>query len=152
MRLITLLLISVIILSGCANNSSIKGIETSTITDIQKICWQETCFKVELAVTSGERGRGLMYREQLAENSGMLFIFECPDIYPFWMNNTLIPLDIIWLNKQRKIVFIKHNALPCQTNICPNIIPEAPASYVLELNAGVAEDIGLKIGDKLVFK
>ncbi|MFH1326112.1 MAG: DUF192 domain-containing protein [Candidatus Falkowbacteria bacterium] len=151
MRLTILLLTSVIILSGCANNSSVKGIETSAITDIQKVCWQETCFKVELAVTSAEKSRGLMYRERLAENSGMLFIFERPDIYPFWMKNTLIPLDIIWLNEQREIVFIKHAALPCQVDVCPNIIPAKSASYVLELNAGVAESIGLKIGDELTF-
>jgi hypothetical protein len=93
-----------------------------------------------------------MFREHLAGKEGMLFIFEKEDIYSFWMKNTLIPLDIIWLNKEGRAVFIKKNAQPCSLEICPGIVPDATALYVLEINAGKAEEIGLKIGEQLEIK
>ena len=80
-----------------------------------------------------------MFVSEMPEDEGMLFIFEESGVYSFWMKNTLIPLDIIWLDEDKNIVFVKHNALPCKTEVCPSINPNASARYVLEINAGLAE-------------
>jgi hypothetical protein len=118
-----------------------------------KVCFTlptgENCFFVELAKTNAERKKGLMNVKQLNENKGMFFIFEREGIYHFWMKNTLIPLDIIWIDSDNKIVFIKESAQPCKSLVCPNINPEAKAKYVLEINGGQAKAIGLKIGDNV---
>ena len=118
-----------------------------------KVCFDKNCFNVEVAKTNEELEKGLMFRQQLGENNGMLFVFSKEAIYPFWMKNTLIPLDMIWINSENKIVFIKHNAEPCpsaQTSKetdCKNINPEVKAKYVLEINSGISEKLGLKAGD-----
>ena len=116
-----------------------------------QVCVENSCFNVEIAKTEIERERGLMFRQNLAENSGMLFIFEKPGVYPFWMKNTLIPLDMIWISEDKKVVFIKKNVQPCaKGTICENIDPRAQASYVLEINAGEADKLGISKGDKVV--
>lgn len=117
-----------------------------------QVCFQDHCFKSELAISEAQRAKGLMYRQQLAQKEAMLFIFAEEGIYPFWMKNTLIPLDIIWLNQEKKVVFIKKNAQPCQSLICPAISPNYSASYVLEINGGISEKINLQIGDQIIFK
>ena len=114
----------------------------------------ENCFSVELAKTQAQQERGLMYRTGMDKNKGMLFIFDKEAIYPFWMKNTLIPLDIIWIDNNYKAVFISQNVQPCKGLICPTIVPLGPAGghpakYVLEINAGIVNEIGLKIGDGL---
>ena len=114
-----------------------------------KVCFSENCFKIEIASTSEELSKGLMFRENLEKNSGMLFIFPENGIYGFWMKNTLIPLDIIWINSNKEIVFIKDNALPCKTEICETYSSDEKALYVLELNSGTADKIGLEIGDEV---
>mgnify|MGYP001593669555 FL=1 len=112
-----------------------------------QVCFGKHCFFVELARTSAEREKGLMFASQLDKNSGMLFIFDKEDIHPFWMKNTLIPLDIIWIGSNNKVVFISKNTQSCKSLICPAINPGSKAKYVLEINAGMVEEIGLKIGD-----
>jgi uncharacterized membrane protein (UPF0127 family) len=111
----------------------------------------QRCFSVELAKTSAEQEKGLMYRESLDENAGMLFIFNKEGIYPFWMKNTLIPLDMIWIDANNKVVFIGQNVQPCKTFICPSVVPSVKAKYVLEVNAGICQKIGLKVGLDMVF-
>ena len=115
------------------------------------ICFKQNCFNVTVAETEAERTRGLMFRTKLDCQQGMLFVFGSQDIYGFWMKNTLIPLDIIWIDKDKRVVFIKRSAQPCREEECPVIYPEAEAVYVLELNAGVSNDIGLEVGDSLEF-
>lgn len=118
--------------------------------DENKVCFKENCFIVEIADTEKERQKGLMYRTSLESDKGMLFIFNEEGIYPFWMKNTLIPLDILWLDKEGKIEYIEEDAQPCKNNEeCKNIVPNNPGKYVLELNSGTAEKIGMKEGDKL---
>jgi len=114
-----------------------------------QVCYKEHCFSVELAKTNEETEKGLMFRNHLDKDKGMLFIFEKQDIYPFWMKNTLIALDIIWIDENKKIVFISQNNQPCLTNNCPSVNPGAKAKYVLEINAGVAEELGIKTGEYL---
>ncbi len=118
----------------------------------KKICFQENCFFLEIADTTEERAQGLMFRQELADNKGMLFVFPKQGIYSFWMKNTLISLDIIWINQEQKVIFIKKDALPCKTDIYETINPEEEAKYVLELKAGITQAIGLKIGDKFSFE
>lgn len=116
-----------------------------------KVCFNDYCFFVEIAKTQEERENGLMFCKELPQSQGMLFIFEQEDIYSFWMKNTLIPLDMIWLDKNKKVVFIKESAMPCGQELCETIIPQAKALYVLEINVGKSEDIGLRVGDSLSF-
>ena len=116
-----------------------------------KICFENNCFDLELAQTKEQRKQGLMFREKLDSDKGMLFIYEKERIYPFWMKNTLIGLDIIWISKENQVVYISHNNQPCQDNDCFSINPNKKAKYVLEINAGKAAEINLKIGDQAVF-
>lgn len=74
-------------------------------------------YKLKVADTGKKRSQGLMYIENLPKNEGMLFVFEKSGIYPFWMKNTKIPLDIIWLNSDKQVVYIKENASPCATTV-----------------------------------
>ena len=116
-----------------------------------QVCFNKHCFKVEVADTPQSRQAGLMGRDQLNSDQGMLFIFEEEGNYGFWMKNTLIPLDIIWLNAQKEVIFIKTSAQPCESSVCSPVYPEQSAKYSLELNAGIVNFIGLEIGDKLDF-
>ncbi|MCX6764810.1 MAG: DUF192 domain-containing protein [Candidatus Nealsonbacteria bacterium] len=116
-----------------------------------KIFFKEHCFFVELAKTDEELKRGLMFKKELNPDSGMLFVFDKEKIYPFWMKNTLIPLDIIWLNEEKEIVFMSKNTPPCFENNCKSIVPDKESKYVLEISGGVSDKINLEIGDKLIF-
>ncbi len=117
----------------------------------KKVCLKDKCFSLEIANTPEKRTKGLMFRKELAEDKAMLFVFPKQGVYNFWMKNTLIPLDIIWVNQEGRIVFIKNNALPCEKDPCKSIKPNMLAKYVLEIKGGLAEKAGLEIGDKLSF-
>ena len=104
----------------------------------------------EMATTTAEHQRGLMNRPALASDCGMLFFFAAPGFHSFWMSQTLIPLDIIWLDSNRKIVTISADTPPCPTNTdCTIYSPAAPAMYVLELAAGEAARRVLNVNDQL---
>ena len=79
-----------------------------------------------------------MYRDSLPRQSGMLFVFESEHKHGFWMKNTLIPLDMIWINRDSRIVDIK-TATPCVSDPCPTYQPIADSLYVLEINAGLSQ-------------
>lgn len=129
-------------------SSSLKPPVPNQNLPTSSACMGKNCFQVELAKTEAERNKGLMYRTSLDKDRGMLFIFDKEGIYPFWMKNTLIPLDMIWIDSSSKVVFISQNVQPCKTLICPSVMPTSKAKYVLELNAGICSKIGLKIGDE----
>jgi len=118
-----------------------------------KICFNENCFLAEVAKTKAQRTKGLMFRENLAQDKAMFFVFEQPSIHSFWMKNCLIPLDIIWLDENYKVVAIKPNNQPCKDGEeCPSINPNVLAKYALEINAGLASKISLVEGDYLTRK
>lgn len=116
------------------------------------VCFESNCFDVSLPLTSEERSRGLMFVEHLDDDKGMLFVFDRSGIYPFWMKNTLIPLDIIWIDSNSSVVFISRDTQPCESMTCDSISPEKQASYVLEINAGISYRIGLEVGDKMIIE
>lgn len=115
-----------------------------------EVCFKENCFFVELALTEGEKTKGLMFRGFLGEDKGMLFIYEKEGIYSFWMKNTLIPLDIIWINSDKKVVHIESNVKPCNEE-CKSLYPSENAQFVLEINGGLAERLNIKLGDEIKF-
>ena len=106
-------------------------------------------FDVELALTREEQAMGLMFRESMPDDAGMLFIFSGEAPRSFWMKNTLIPLDILYFDSELKLVSAQENVRPCATQRCPGYPSEGPAQYVLELNAGKAKALGLEKGDVL---
>jgi len=105
----------------------------------------------ELAVTEEQRQRGLMFREQMKEDQGMLFIFETEDIYAFWMKNMRFSLDLLWLDSEHRIVHVEENVPPCANEPCPSYEPSRPARFVLELVSGSVKKHHLRLGDRLEF-
>lgn len=110
----------------------------------------------EIANTNAKRAKGLMFREFLGEDEGMLFIFPTESMQVFWMANTKIPLDIIWINKNNKIVHLSKNTPPCtQTgtikSLCSTYKPNEKAKYVLEVLGGFSDKYGLAVGDEVSF-
>lgn len=105
----------------------------------------------ELAVTDEERQLGLMFREKINPDQGMLFVFEEEDLLSFWMKNMRFSLDILWLDKDKRIVHIERRVPPCEKLPCPSYASEYPAKYVLELKAGSVDEHKLKMLDRLEF-
>ena len=109
-------------------------------------------FKVEIANDDAERARGLMFRDSLATDRGMLFIHDLAEPQAYWMKNTKIPLDILYFGPDRRLVSAQERVPPCSAgDRCPPYPSNGPALYVLELNAGQAAALGVKPGDELVF-
>lgn len=108
-------------------------------------------YSVEIADDSEERARGLMFRDELADDAGMLFLFPREVPRAFWMLNTRIPLDIIYIDAERRIAAWSLDTPPCRTRTCPNYPSGAAAKYVLEVNAGEMERLGVAVGDSVVF-
>jgi hypothetical protein len=107
--------------------------------------------QIERAESLAHQAKGLMHREKLDENSGMLFIFSNEAKRTFWMKNTYIPLDLIYISKDKKIIEIKENLEPCQANDCSTYTSVVEAQYVLEVNAGFVEKNQIKIGEEVAF-
>ena len=105
-------------------------------------------FQVELAVSEQERGRGLMYRKELPEDHGMLFIFQKDADHTFWMKNTYIPFDMIFIDSELKVVGVYRNATPLSED---SISIGKKSRYVLEINAGLSDKFGIGEGARVVF-
>jgi uncharacterized membrane protein (UPF0127 family) len=106
-------------------------------------------FSVELALTPEQEMQGLMYRPRMDADAGMLFDFGNSEIRTFWMRNTLIPLDMLFVAADGKIVDIHERAVPLSEDL---IASSAPARAVLELNGGTVSRLGIKIGDTVRYK
>lgn len=105
--------------------------------------------EVEFADNDHERAQGLMYRTELAENQSMLFIFPNEGIQSFYMKNTVLSLDMIFINSDLEIVTIHKNTEPYSEDSKPST---KPAQYVLETIAGYTDKYNIKVGDKIVFR
>lgn len=109
-------------------------------------------YAIEIADDDDERARGLMFRDTLASGSGMLFIHDAEEPQAYWMKNTKIPLDILYFDNERKLVAQQRDVPPCSLGDgCPSYPSDAPARYVLELNAGEAARLKLADGAELRF-
>lgn len=108
---------------------------------------------VELAADDELRAQGLMWRDQLRPGTGMLFLFNRDEEHSFWMQNTLIPLDMVWIDKDQRVVGVQYNVPPCRVQNCPSYSPGTGvlSRYVLEVAGGVAQAHGIKAGDQLKF-
>jgi uncharacterized membrane protein (UPF0127 family) len=107
---------------------------------------------VELAADDDLRTQGLMFRDHLNPGTGMLFLFNQDDEHAFWMKNTLIPLDIVWLDAGQRVVHVKYNVPPCKVANCPSYPTGVMSRYVLEVAGGEAQRHGIKTGDQLRFE
>jgi len=112
-----------------------------------QVCFKQHCIDVEVVTNEEERIRGLQHRQSLGETEGMLFVFPQEAKHAFWMKETYIPLDIIWLDYAKRIVHIEENVKPCRIRPCPTYHPSENALYTLEVNAGYVEKMGWKVGD-----
>lgn len=125
-----------LLLSGCSNTL----IEQKSL--VPQVCFEEQCWNVEIADEVPEQQRGLMNRAEMDEDAGMLFIFPKTWSRQFWMKDTLIPLDIIWLDGGWKVIYVAENTPPCVTDEnCQWYWPTSKnALFVLELNAWQATE------------
>ena len=103
---------------------------------------------IEVADDDAEREQGLMYRDTMAENEGMLFLMESEEIQNFWMKNTILPLDILYVDSERRIVSIHKDCKPYSLD---QIVSAKPALFVVEVNAGYTNKYGIKVGDQISF-
>lgn len=120
--------------------------ETDEIS-IRKDTGEELFFNVELAKTGPQKSQGLMFRTEMAENAGMLFLFGRESKISFWMKNTLIPLDMLFLSADGTIHHIHHNAKPQDET---SITSKYDSIAVLELNGGTADIMGIEEGDMVI--
>jgi uncharacterized membrane protein (UPF0127 family) len=114
-------------------------------------CFKDSCIDVEVVTTPKDMERGLQGRLALGENHGMLFIFRMDGIYPFWMKDMKIPLDMLWLDNAGKLVHISRNVPTCTKDPCLVYGTEQPIRYVLEVESGFAAAHALKAGDTARF-
>ena len=105
-------------------------------------------FKIELAETPEQMAQGLMFRRSLAENAGMLFDYKIPTEATMWMRNTLIPLDMLFVDARGRIVNIHQRAVPQSLDV---IAAAAPVRAVIELNGGTAARLGIAPGDEVLY-
>jgi uncharacterized protein len=107
---------------------------------------RQTVFTIELADTDAERERGLMYRDEMADDHGMLFDFGTTRNVMMWMQDTKISLDMLFITSDYKIVTIARSAVPYSQDI---IFSKVPVAYVLEVKAGTVDRLGIKVGDHI---
>jgi uncharacterized membrane protein (UPF0127 family)/FixJ family two-component response regulator len=118
-----------------------------------RLCFKDKCLRVELAVTQKAREAGLMNRRSLGTGCGMLFVFPHEDLWPFWMKNTYIPLDILWMDKNGRVVDMVRNARPAILGQVPVVFtPVSRAKFALEANADFVEKNHIRVGDQASLK
>jgi hypothetical protein len=151
-------LVVTLLLCGCSKPSTSNATttppaqETAAMSNGPRITMPDgSVYSIEVVADDEQRAQGLMFRDHLRPNAGMLFVFPQDGEYAFWMKNTLIPLDMIWIDANRNIVHVKHDVPPCKIDDCPSYPPGVQARYVLELAAGEAKKHNLKAGDRLTF-
>lgn len=145
-----LLVLLSLVVTGCDRKAqSIDEFQTTPLTlpGGQQI-------RVEVATRQADMMRGMMFRESLAPDHGMLFVHGSPGLYQYWMYQVRIPLDIVWLDMNRQVVEISPNTPPCPSQSakeCPSFGGHKMAVYVLELPGGAAARFGLRDGDVVKF-
>lgn len=109
--------------------------------------------QAEIADTPQKRATGLMYRDHLKKDHGMLFVFQEPQAWTFWMKNTKIALDLIWLDGKKRVIYIERNVPICTRTdeSCPQYRPNDDALFVLEIAGGTVDSYKIEKGSKLQF-
>jgi len=137
------------LLAGCGSKNDAGILNTAEVTFPNgKTVIAETMLR------DVDQMRGMMFRDSLAKDRGMLFVHTADENHPYWMYQVRIPLDIIWMDHARRIVEISSNAPPCPSkpaHDCPSFGGHEKSRYVLELAGGGAAQYGLKVGDQLKF-
>jgi uncharacterized membrane protein (UPF0127 family) len=133
-----LLLALIVPIAGCAKAPATPSVELKGST-----------YSIEIAEDDASREHGLMDRESMPADHGMLFIFQEDAMRAFWMKNCKFPQDMLFFDAQRKLISVQRNVPACTADPCPAYSSGAPARYVLELNAGQAEKLGVHPGDEL---
>ena len=108
--------------------------------------------QVEIADTPAKRARGYMSRERISDTEGMVFMMERLDFHSFWMKNCKVGLDIIWLDENWKAVHIERKVPACLKDPCPSYTPLQASLYVLELQEGLSQKEGIKLGDRILYR
>lgn len=126
-----------------------KSFDREVSSDLLTIKVGENIIKATVADDEPERIQGLSWTHDLPEDMGKLFIFDKSDYWSIWMKDMNYPIDIIWLDENKEIVFIKENADP--TSYPELFKPASPALYVLEINAGKTRELGMEVGGRLDF-
>lgn len=106
-------------------------------------------FSVELAESSAQKSRGLMFRREMADNAGMLFLHQRDRVLTMWMANTFLPLDMLFIARDGTIARIQENTIPQSRDV---ISSRKRVRAVLELNAGTARKLGISVGDKVAYE
>ena len=145
-------LLTVVLCAVPATSSAAGDPRVLPPTELQPVCIRGICFGSEIAVTAAERSLGLMNRDALAKDRGMLFVFPEEGLHRFWMKNTRIELDIIFIAGDRRVVSISHRARPCEKEPCDLYSPTGNVAYALEIAGGLAAAFGFAAGDLVEFR
>ncbi len=140
-----IILSTMLLITSIKKTTQTQPLQTLTIQTQTKTL----LIDIEIANTPRKRAQGLMYRPSLEQNTGMLFVFPREQQQTFWMKNTLIPLDILFINTNLEIIEII-TAQPCSHNPCFYYTSSLPARYVLELNAGFSQRNNLSQSDRII--
>jgi uncharacterized protein len=138
-----------LMLAGCGGSSDpVEEFQTTPLTlpHGQRI-------RVETMTKREDMMKGMMFRDSMREDRGMLFVHGSPGLYPYWMYQMKIPLDMLWLDLNKRVVEISANTPACTgaASTCPNYGGHKPAVFVLELKAGAAKKFGINVGDQMQF-
>ena len=140
--LATGLLAAILACAACAADRQAAGTGPAVVLHRHRI-------GVEVAADDATRQHGLMDRTSMPDDHGMIFVFPDAQIRTFWMKDTLIPLDMLFFDGDRRLVTLLHDVPPCKADPCATYPSTAPARYVLELNAGAAAKLGVREGDTI---
>ena len=150
-------LLCLLVTFGCKDNKSSTPVTTAEVAFTKqgelKLVQKETdsiiqTLDIEIADTEYKTQTGLMYRSSMEDHQAMLFVFPDSQVRSFYMKNTQIPLDIIYINSNKEIVSFQKNARPFDESPLPSSVP---SQYVLEINAGLSDEWGLEKGDRIEF-
>jgi len=150
MRYFFPLLLWSLLAGGCGGPDTV-GPEVLGMRTVKLPGGQE--IQAEVEINPIDMQKGMMFRDSLARGHGMLFIHDKPGLYPYWMYQVEIPLDMLWMDASRHIVEISAGTPPCKTKAsqCPNYGGHQQSQFVLELGGGEAQRLGLHLGDMLDF-
>lgn len=137
---------------ACGGSSSTSNPDDLTLREVTLPRGQKV--RAEVMIKQEDMMRGMMFRDSIAPDRGMLFVHGSPGNYKYWMYQVRVPLDIIWINRLHQVVEISANTPPCKeksASTCPNFGGNQPAMFVLELAGGMAQKYGVQIGSRIEF-